>query len=215
MSATLSPFRAFGTNDLLKERECYRFALTELAAGEGDWAFAEESSAFVAARLTELADEIERRKRLADKPTAPPWPKRDHAEMKAELEEIKYRLELGAYVESHGGAVLCPRGRSLWAPCPLPGHDEHRASFHVDPDKQVWHCFGCNRGGDLFEFARQLYGIGEFWRVAELLRAQAGMEEPERLRPAIDGPGMLTADGQTLAVSVAPRRSRSPYGRRN
>lgn len=212
MTAADFPYRHFATEDLLTEWECWRWSLAELDAGAGEWQFAAESRAFVALRLSDVQIELARRKRLVGKPHAPAWPTRSFAEMKEELTEIRYRLELGAYVEEHGKTVLCARGRTLWAPCPLPGHEESTASFHVDPDLQLWHCFGCHRGGDLFEFARQLFGIGEFWRVVELLRAQAGIEAP---KAAGGGPGLLTADGQTIAVSVAPRRSRSPYGRRS
>ncbi len=42
------------------------------------------------------------------------------------------------------------KGRSYWARCPF--HEEKTASFHVAPDKQIFHCFGCQKGGNVFTF---------------------------------------------------------------
>lgn len=200
-------YRYVATADLLTEWDCWRYALAEIDALMGEWEHAAESRGFVVMRLTDLRTELQRRKRLEEKPHAPAWPTRDPEAKKRELEEIKYRLELGRYVEEVAGAVLVPRGRTLWSPCPLPGHEEHTASFHVDPDKQVWHCFGCGRGGDLFEFARQLYSIGEFWRVVEMLREQAGMERelpPVAAKALRGGLSIRRPDG-----SVVPLRART------
>jgi hypothetical protein len=64
--------------------------------------------------------------------------------------------------------------------CPLPGHDDHVPSLKVygEPERGVY-CFGCGRGGDIFAFAAELWGMSwrtEFLAVrrrlaVELLRA--------------------------------------------
>ncbi len=47
-------------------------------------------------------------------------------------------------------APVKQRGRDFWCCCPL--HNEKTPSFKIDPALQLWHCFGCNEGGDVFAF---------------------------------------------------------------
>lgn len=64
-------------------------------------------------------------------------------------------------------------GGSYKGLCPF--HDERTPSFHVTPAKGVWHCFGCQAGGDVFQFVQQndLIGFGE---AVEKLAGQYGVE---------------------------------------
>ncbi len=45
---------------------------------------------------------------------------------------------------------LKQRGRDFWCCCPL--HNEKTPSFKIDPASQLWHCFGCGEGGDIFAY---------------------------------------------------------------
>lgn len=45
---------------------------------------------------------------------------------------------------------LKQKGRDIWCCCPL--HQEKTPSFKIDPSTQLWHCFGCDEGGDVFGF---------------------------------------------------------------
>lgn len=51
---------------------------------------------------------------------------------------------IGEYVQ------LRQRGREFWGCCPF--HNEKTPSFKVNPQTQMWHCFGCGEGGDVFKF---------------------------------------------------------------
>ena len=45
--------------------------------------------------------------------------------------------------------------------CPLPGHDDRTPSFHAYPDPgRGWYCFGCCRGGTIYDLGAELWGIG-------------------------------------------------------
>lgn len=49
--------------------------------------------------------------------------------------------------------VLNQKGRLFWGCCPF--HGEKTPSFKIDPGTQLWHCFGCGKGGDVFGFVME------------------------------------------------------------
>lgn len=55
------------------------------------------------------------------------------------------------------GIELRQRGKSFWALCPF--HTEKTSSFSVNPEKQVFHCFSCGKGGDAIAFIMELKGL--------------------------------------------------------
>ena len=60
--------------------------------------------------------------------------------------------------------------------CPF--HDENTPSFSVDPDKNLYYCFGCQRGGDVFKFVQEMEGVG-FIESARMLAERFGVPLPE------------------------------------
>ncbi|MBI4365166.1 MAG: DNA primase, partial [Candidatus Latescibacteria bacterium] len=68
-------------------------------------------------------------------------------------------------------------GRSFKGLCPF--HTEKTPSFTVTPDRQIWHCFGCSRGGDVFAFLMEKDKLS-FPEALHALADRAGIELPER-----------------------------------
>ncbi len=86
-------------------------------------------------------------------------------------DEVKRRLSVeevvGEYVE------LRRAGRNFKALSPF--STEKTASFMVSPEKQIWHDFSSNRGGDIFSFIMEVEGV-DFKEALEILAKKAGVE---------------------------------------
>lgn len=86
-------------------------------------------------------------------------------------EEIKARLGIYEVVSQY--VQLKRAGHNYKGLCPF--HSEKTPSFVVSPDKQICHCFGCNKGGDIFTFVQELENIS-FGEAMEMLADQAGVK---------------------------------------
>ncbi len=73
---------------------------------------------------------------------------------------------------------LKEKGGRLWGCCPFPDHNEKTASFSVNPDRQLYYCFGCKRGGNAFHYL-QTYNGYSFPESVEYLAKLAGIEIPK------------------------------------
>src|SRR5438552_2450952 len=67
-------------------------------------------------------------------------------------------------------------GRTYKGLCPF--HSEKTPSFHVDPDKGFFHCFGCGKGGDVFKFIEEHEKL-DFPETVRMLAQKFGMALPE------------------------------------
>lgn len=83
--------------------------------------------------------------------------------------------EIMAVMEREGIEGLKRRGRDFWAPCPF--HADKTPSFKVSPERQRWHCFGENEGGDVIDFIMKRHGVG-FKDALSILGIRNGQPAP-------------------------------------
>lgn len=88
----------------------------------------------------------------------------------SQSDEIKSRLDIVEVIRSY--VQVKAVGANFQALCPF--HREKSPSFVISPEKQIWHCFGCGKGGDVFSFVQEMEGIG-FIESMRLLAPQAGI----------------------------------------
>jgi len=94
------------------------------------------------------------------------------------IAEIRERTDIVQIIGEH--VRLIPSGHNYKALCPL--HKEKTPSFNVVADKQIYHCFGCGKGGDVFSFLMELEHMS-FPEAVKYLAARAGIELPTERDP--------------------------------
>ena len=96
------------------------------------------------------------------------------------VEEIKSKIDVVDFVSEY--IQLKRSGTSFRAICPF--HQEKTPSFFVSQEKQIWHCFGCGKGGDIFGFLMEMEGI-DFPEALRILAQKAGVEIQKYDRQAV------------------------------
>jgi len=124
---------------------------------------------------------------------------------RAVLAEISAKVDLLAYVSQY--VTLKKQGREYVGLCPF--HAERTPSFSVNAEKGVWHCYGCDAGGDLFKFV-QRHENADFPTSVRMLAGRAGVvidESPGAQRRRSEREGIYEANAAAQAFFAAALRS--------
>src|SRR5208282_1683273 len=87
------------------------------------------------------------------------------------LEAIRQKVDMAELVKEYV-PNLKRAGRNFKACCPF--HQEKTPSFMVNPERQIFHCFGCQEGGDAFSFLMKMENLS-FSEAVEKLAHRAGV----------------------------------------
>ena len=88
----------------------------------------------------------------------------------ATIERIKDATDIVEIVSDH--VQLTKRGRNYFGVCPF--HSEKTASFSVNPELQIYRCFGCGEGGNAFKFVQKIDGVS-FVEAVSFLAQRSGI----------------------------------------
>lgn len=95
-----------------------------------------------------------------------------HARIAEEkINEIRQAVDIVDLISDY--VQLKKQGRNYFGLCPI--HGENTPSFSVSPDKQIFHCFGCGAGGNVFSFLMELESLS-FQEAAIKLAEKANIE---------------------------------------
>ena len=95
------------------------------------------------------------------------------------LEELTARNDIVDVVS--GYVALKRQGSNLFGLCPF--HNEKTPSFSVAPDKQIYHCFGCKKGGGVINFIMEIENLS-FPEAVAFLARRANIPLPEEAEPS-------------------------------
>jgi len=91
-------------------------------------------------------------------------------------EQIRLRADIGAVIGRY--VTLKGAGQTMKGLCPF--HKEKTPSFHVNADRGFYYCYGCNKGGDVFNFLQEIERV-DFPEALRMLAEETGVKlEPRR-----------------------------------
>lgn len=88
-----------------------------------------------------------------------------------DVDLIKQKIDIADLIGSY--IPVKRAGRNFKANCPF--HNEKSPSFVISPERQIWHCFGCGKGGDIFTFVEE-YERTDFSESLKLLATRADIK---------------------------------------
>src|SRR5258708_5563067 len=128
-----------------------------------------------------------------------------------QVSQIREKIDIVSFISEF--IPLKKAGRNFKANCPF--HNEKSPSFVVSPDRQIWHCFGCGKGGDVYTFLME-YERLEFPEALRTLAKRAGIQLQTRERNS----GLSTQKEQLNQINSLTKEyyhfelTRHPTGKR-
>ena len=119
------------------------------------------------------------------------------------LDELTARNPIEDVVGQY--VTLKRSGSNLFGLCPF--HGEKTASFSVAPDKGIYYCFGCHKGGSVINFQMEIEGLS-YPDAVRALAKRAGLEVP---RTSSTSPGIASRSGSGLCIRKRPGFSTASF----
>ncbi len=88
-----------------------------------------------------------------------------------QVAQVREKVDIVSFLSEF--LTLKKTGHNFKAVCPF--HNEKTPSFVVSPERQIWHCFGCQKGGDVFTFLME-YEHLDFGEALRFLAKRTGVE---------------------------------------
>ncbi len=123
------------------------------------------------------------------------------------IEEIRERVDVVDLVSRH--VTLRQVGRSFKGLCPF--HEEKTPSFHVNRERQIFHCFGCGAGGNVFTFLMKRDGL-TFVEAVRQLASECGVEIPDDASSDGSNTARALFEANAIAQQVYRRALRAAEG---
>lgn len=128
--------------------------------------------------------------------SGPHNPSRGPAQGGEDRDRVREASDIVQVVGEH--LTLRAKGREFVGVCPF--HDDHKPSMYVVPDKQIFHCFSCGAGGDVFTFVQKYHAM-DFPEALKFLAERAGIELRPRRRG--EGGGASSDEGGVSRADLA------------
>jgi len=90
------------------------------------------------------------------------------------VDDLKRQADIVRVVQDY--VQLKKKGSNWMACCPF--HKEKTPSFSVSPTKEIFYCFGCHKGGDVFSFVKEIEGVG-YGEAIKIVADRVGMPLPK------------------------------------
>ena len=116
------------------------------------------------------------------------------------IEEIRSQSDILDIISAD--VLLKKSGQNYKGLCPF--HSEKTPSFVVSPEKQIYHCFGCGAGGNIFKFVMEMEDLS-FLDVVKELASKCGVELP------IFKPGQIDAKSNERDVLLNINQKTQTY----